>query len=256
MQDPGRKPTRRKLSDLIVEDVKRWIVVEGLQPGDRLPKEREFIDLYGCAKGTVREALKALEVEGLVVMRTGPTGGAYVAEPGVEQATRALRNYLHFQKLDGRQIYQLRKGVEVEAAAAAVGRLTDADFRALEENIALCEGLGFERDGQRELRLAELSFHNRIADACGNPLLRFMVYFISDLLSDLVDLKRTYRPRRVQFGEDNRHYHRELLDAFRREDVEAVRRIMYEHMCSSEHHTVALEAQVSNSFLLESGEHD
>ncbi|WP_440995056.1 FadR/GntR family transcriptional regulator [Arhodomonas sp. SL1] len=250
MHELKRSPFRRKLSDHIVEDIKRWIVVQGLKPGDRLPKERELIELYGCAKGTVREALKALEVEGLVTMRTGPTGGAYVAEPGANQAARALRNYLHFQKLDGHQIYELRKLVEVEVAAAAVGRLTEAHFRELEASIELCDHIGYERDGQRELRIAELNFHNLLADVCPNPLLQFMVHFINDLLRDLVDLKKTYRPGRIQFGEDNRYYHRRLLEAFRAEDESAVRRLMHEHMCNSEHHTTALEAEVTQSFLL------
>ncbi len=97
-----RPPRRRtKLSDVIVEDVKRLIVAERLKPGDRVPSEPDLIETYGCSKGTVREALKALEVEGLVVTRTGPGGGAYLADAGSEPAARMLRNFLHFQHLDG-----------------------------------------------------------------------------------------------------------------------------------------------------------
>lgn len=254
MEISRRGSRRRKLSDVIVQDVKRWIVVKGLKPGDRLPKERELIEMYGCAKGTVREALKALEVEGLVVMRTGPSGGAYVAEAGIDHASRALRNYLHFQKLDGGQIYQLRKIIEVEVAASVVGRLTEAHFEELEANIGHCEAIGFTTATQRELRIAELGFHNLLARVCPNPLLGFMVRFVSDLLRDLVDLKKTYQPERRQFGEDNSHYHRELLNAFRREDEAAVRTLMHEHMCNSEAHTTALEGEVSDGFLLDFGD--
>ena len=59
------RPKRQQLSDVIVEDVKRWIVAERKQPGDRLPNEKELIELFGYSKSTVREALKALEVRGL-----------------------------------------------------------------------------------------------------------------------------------------------------------------------------------------------
>ena len=114
MLKPKRK--RQKLSDVIVESVKRSIVTEALHPGDRLPTERELMEHFECSKGTAREALKALEVEGLVSTRTGPTGGAYLNEVGTEPASRALRNYLHFQHLDGEQVYQLRKVIEVELA--------------------------------------------------------------------------------------------------------------------------------------------
>jgi len=97
---------RQKLSDVIVESVKRSIVTDALKPGDRLPTERELMESFQCSKGSAREALKALEVEGLVSTRTGPSGGAYLNQAGTEPASRALRNYLHFQHLDGEQVYQ------------------------------------------------------------------------------------------------------------------------------------------------------
>ena len=56
---------RQKLSDVIVESVKRSIVTDALKPGDRLPTERELMESFQCSKGSAREALKALEVEGL-----------------------------------------------------------------------------------------------------------------------------------------------------------------------------------------------
>ena len=96
---------RQKLSDVIVESVKRSIVTDALKPGDRLPTERELMESFQCSKGSAREALKALEVEGLVSTRTGPSGGAYLNQAGTEPASRALRNYLHFQHLDGEQVY-------------------------------------------------------------------------------------------------------------------------------------------------------
>jgi GntR family transcriptional regulator, transcriptional repressor for pyruvate dehydrogenase complex len=101
-----------------------------LKPGDRLPTERELMESFQCSKGSAREALKALEVEGLVSTRTGPTGGAYLNQAGTEPASRALRNYLHFQHLDGEQVYQLRKVIEVELAVSVLGRLSEDDYQA------------------------------------------------------------------------------------------------------------------------------
>ena len=132
------KRKRQKLSDMIVESVKRSIVIDALRPGDRLPTERELMESFECSIGTAREALKALEVEGLVNTRTGPSGGAYLNEAGTEPASRALRNYLHFQQLDGEQVYQLRKVIEVELAVAVIGRLDESDFDALQANINCC----------------------------------------------------------------------------------------------------------------------
>ena len=148
MLKPKRK--RQKLSDVIVESVKRSIVTEALHPGDRLPTERELMEHFECSKGTAREALKALEVEGLVSTRTGPTGGAYLNEVGTEPASRALRNYLHFQHLDGEQVYQLRKVIEVELAVSVMGKLSEADYAALQANIDFCSAPEDSEEGQRE----------------------------------------------------------------------------------------------------------
>jgi len=80
-----RARKRPKLSDLVVEDVKRWIVTERKQPGDRLPNEKELVELFGVSKSTMREGLKALEVRGLIKTRTGPAGGAYLQQVSLDQ---------------------------------------------------------------------------------------------------------------------------------------------------------------------------
>src|ERR1700730_16361308 len=70
----------QKRGDLVAEHVKRWITARSLRPGDKLPKENELQRLFSVSKGTAREALKSLEVQGLVTLRTGPQGGATVAK--------------------------------------------------------------------------------------------------------------------------------------------------------------------------------
>lgn len=245
------KLRRRKLSDAIVQDVKSRIMAEGLTPGDRLLNERELVEHYGCSKGTVREALSALEMEGLLTSRTGPGGGAYLAEAGSYEAARGLRNYLHFQNLDSQQVYQLRKIIEVEVAASAVGHLDEDMFRQLAENIDLCARPATTADAQWQQRVAELEFHNLLAASCPNPLLSFIGQFLNDLLRDLVELKNTINPERRQFGESNCHYHQLLLEAYRREDEDSVRKLMSEHMSDAEGHMRILEAEVANRFLLD-----
>ena len=118
------RPTKRqKIADLICEDIKHWIVMEKLKPGDRLPNEKALMEGYECAKGTIREALRVLEIEGLIRLETDPGGGAIIHEVTIDPASRALRNYLHFQHVDSSQVYQLRRRVEVEIADLVVGRL-------------------------------------------------------------------------------------------------------------------------------------
>lgn len=245
-----QSPRRQKLADVIGEDIKRMIVLEGLQPGDRLPNEKALMARYDCAKGTVREMLKALEVEGLIMLKTGPGGGAIIREVTTDPACRALRNFLHFQQVDGEQVYQLRRLVEVELATSVIGRLDAAAFVQLEENIALCRQPHHDEASQRQHRMRELEFHNILASYCPNPLLRFMCGFLNDLLRDLVVLKKAYRPERRQFDQANIDYHVALLDALRREDSGKVRQLMHDHMCDAEHHMSALEGEVAEQLLV------
>ncbi|WP_286788470.1 MULTISPECIES: FadR/GntR family transcriptional regulator [unclassified Pseudomonas] len=249
MKPPVRR--RQKLSDLIVEEVKRSIVMEQLKPGDRLPQEKELMERFGCSKGTVREALKALEVEGLVIMRTGPSGGAYLCEVDMEPASRALRNYLHFNHVNGAQVYQLRRIIEVEIAVAVIGRLNEEDFQELERNIEFCSLPLTSEAQQRAQRIAEIEFHNLLAERCANPLLGFMSRFMNDMLRDLVVLKKAYLPSRDAFGESNVNYHQALLQAWRVKDEAAVRQLMHEHMCDAEQHMTALEGEMARHVLLD-----
>lgn len=248
---PTPAPHRRqKLAELIGDDIKRWIATEGLTEGDRLPNEKTLMELYGCAKGTVREALKILEVEGLIVLKTGPNGGAILCTPGMEPASRMLRNFLHFRSLDGHQVYQLRRLLEVEMAASVVGRLSETDLAALEANMTACECQHAGDSDQRRQRFLELEFHNLLARACPNPLLAFMCRFLNDMLRDLVVVKKAYVPERKQFDEANHRYHHLLVDAFRAEDARLVRQLMDEHMRDAEHHMSALETEMAGQMLI------
>ena len=71
---------QQKRGDLVAEEIKRLITEKDLKPGDRLPREVELQQLFLVSKSTIREALKSLEVQGLIKVTTGPSGGGMVVE--------------------------------------------------------------------------------------------------------------------------------------------------------------------------------
>ena len=77
----------------VAESIKDWVVDEGLKAGDRLPGEAELIARFGMAKGTIREAMRILEAQGLIKTRTGPGGGSFVHEVSRQRAKALLGNY-------------------------------------------------------------------------------------------------------------------------------------------------------------------
>lgn len=246
----GRAPSvRQKRSDQVAEEIKRWTVHEGLVPGNRLPKEKELADWFGCGRGTVREALKALEVQGFVLIRTGPNGGAVLMAPGYRKAAAQLRAYFNYQKLDIEQVYDVRLLIEPEMAASVVDVIDDAGMKALKEATLPCEVSAPDTDNGAGVRDHELDFHAILARLCPNPLLAFQSLFISNLLRDYIAFDNPGKKNFDAFTRDNCRYHRDILDAMADRDRDRVRDLMREHMVSARRHSMALLGKQPASLL-------
>lgn len=246
---PGGRLPRQKRSDLVVDEIKRWIAAEGKLPGDRLPQERELMRLFGVSKGTIRESLKSLEVQGLIQINTGPTGGPVLSDVSVDVTSELLGNYFFFQQLDVQQIYQVRRLLEPELAAAAVPHLSPAQVARLERSVAICLAEPHTEEDQRQQRIEELHFHDILAEACPNPMLGFLCRFINHLLANLVTYKKVYFHHQEEVRAKNIAYHERILDAVRRRDAALVRSLMDEHMGECERHVIDHEAIVESRFL-------
>lgn len=239
---------RIKLSDQIAEDLRRKIALEKMVPGDRLPHEKALMEHYGCSKGTIREALKALEVEGLIAMQSGPNGGPEIQPASLEIVMQQLRQYLHFQTLTFKDVYELRKSLEVILALNVVGKLTDNDFKRLEKNIEDC--INANSNGDRALgRKAETEFHDILCDASDNALLVFICRFLNSLLRDLVSFRSAILTEHEKFGDHNVDSHIALLAALKKQDRDAVARIMKDHMCCAEDFMCRLDAAINSDML-------
>jgi DNA-binding FadR family transcriptional regulator len=250
---PSAKFRAPKRGDLVVEEIKRWIAERRLEPGDKLPKEDELQALFGVSKGTAREALKSLEVQGLVTLSTGPAGGATIGEVPLERAFQLLQNYLFFCELDVAQIYAVRRLLEPELAAGAVPHLTDAHFEALERSIATCAPHPTSREQAVAQRQEDLHFHDVLAVANPNVLLRFMCQVINQLLRHLVTVgDQPSHPACQKLGDTNVAAHRRLLAAARRGDAERVRKLMVDHIDEAERLVRKLDAAVRRRFVLDS----
>jgi len=242
-----------KRGDLVVEEIKRWIAERRLAPGDKLPKEDELQVLFGVSKGTAREALKSLEVQGLITVTTGPAGGATVGEVPLERAFQLVQNYLFFRDLDVGQIYAVRRLLEPELAANAVPHLTKEHFAALEQSIATCAPQPANRAQALAQRQEDLHFHDILASANPNQLLRFMCQVINQLLRHGVAMSgHASHPAAQKLGDTNVAAHRRLLAAARDRNVERVRKIMVEHINEAEFYVGRLKALVRQRFVLDS----
>lgn len=240
----------QKRGDIVVDEIKRWIAERRFAPGDKLPKEAELQALFGVSKGTAREALKALEAQGLVTVSTGPSGGATIGEVPLVRAFQLMQNYLFFRDLEVAQIYAVRRVLEPELAAGAVAHLTEADFAALERSIETCAPASASPEQARAQRQEDLHFHDVLAAANPNGLLRFMCEMINQLLRHQVAMGHTpANPAYQRLGDANVAAHTRLLAAARRRDAEEVRRLMAEHIDEAGRLVADVDAAMRQSFV-------
>jgi len=246
---------QQKRADLVAEEIKRLITEKDLKPGDRLPREAELQQLYSVSKSTMREALKSLEVQGLIKVTTGPGGGGMVVEVPLDRTLQLLQNYLFFKDVSIDDIYTVRKLLEPELAAGAVPHLTERDFAALEANIACCDGSAgpHNRGNLVRQRQEDVTFHDILAAANPNPFLRFTCELINEMIRQLIEFRNdTPLVEHKRFGEANVAIHRAITEAARARDVEKVRALMVEHMTEAPKHVKRMKGKLRGRLILDS----
>ena len=248
----AQKPLKAlKRPDLVAQEIKRLITEKNLSPGDRLPRESELQAQFEVSKGTIREALKSLEVQGLVTISTGPSGGGTIAEVPLDRTLQFMQNYLFFQEVTIDNIYAVRQFLEPELAAGAVPHLTEADFEALEHSIACCDPASSSEDMLSQRR-EDVNFHDILAAANPNPFLRFNCELINEMLRQLIVYgNRTPKAEHRRFGEVNANFHREIVQAARARDVEAVRTLMARHMQDAASSVKRMKGRIQGRLILD-----
>lgn len=236
-------PARRR-PEAIAERIKDTIREKGLAPGDRLPQEKELIDRFRAAKGTVREAMKALETQGLLYTRSGPGGGAFVAQPSARHAMELLGNFFFFSQPGLSDIYAIRKLLEPELAAELAGKVGADDLARLERAMSIYDHPPTDLDEQYQQRIAELDFHSLLAGLSPNPLLGFLCGLTHKLLRDLPLARRIYADPAPASREEGLLFQHRLLAALKDGRVEDARRITFEHMAAAERYMLARAAAI------------
>lgn len=247
----SKSESRQSRPVRVAEAIKDWVVERGLQAGDRLPSEPEMIERFGMAKGTIREAMRILEAQGLIRTRTGPGGGSFVHEVSKERARALLGNYFYFKKLTIAEIYQLRRILEPELVASLAGKLPEAVLEELEANIASYSEPAGTLDEEREQHIASLRFHALLAEQAENELLGFLIDFMVSMLSDLTVYRKLYSPPNIELWERGRDHQQRLVQALREGDGQSARTIMQSHMQIAQKLMEAQEAEMLRRFISE-----
>jgi len=212
----------QRLYRLIAEQLRTLIRTGEFAVGSRLPAERELAKQLGVSRPSVREALIALEVEQVIEVRTG--SGIYVLKPKARQPSRKKISVAEWGPLE---LMRARELVESEVAALAARNAKKADIQLI------CNALQKMREEVAQGKIprdGDEAFHNAIAQACGNDVLRDTVHgywqarhgTLSERLGDYFEDQKSWDAALLE--------HAAVLDAIRAHNAGAARSAMQRHL--------------------------
>jgi GntR family transcriptional regulator, transcriptional repressor for pyruvate dehydrogenase complex len=211
---------RNKVYEEVAKQIER-LILKKLKPGDKLPSERELAELLQVSRSSIRDAIRGLELMGLVEPRQG--AGTIVRELSAESLVNPFANALkHRQELVG-ELLDFRKMIEPPLAARAATHATAEEISEMEEILQRQE----KTQNQGDAAITEdAEFHYSVALASGNSVVLKVIDTIMDLLRDTRErsLQVEGRSQKSLAG------HRRILAAIKRHDGEAAKNAMRRHI--------------------------
>jgi GntR family transcriptional regulator, transcriptional repressor for pyruvate dehydrogenase complex len=211
---------RNKVYEEVAKQIER-LILKKLKPGDKLPSERELAEMLQVSRSSIRDAIRGLELMGLVEPRQG--AGTIVRERSGQSLITPFANSLTHRRALVTELLDFRKMLEPPLAARAATHASPEEITEMEEILQRQE----EKQSQGEFAIAEDSeFHYSIALASGNSVVLKVIDTLMDLLRDTREysLQVEGRPPKSLAG------HRRILAAIKRHDAEAAKAAMRRHI--------------------------
>jgi len=209
----------RKLYQRIADAVAASIRENRYPAGTRLPSERDLAEEFGVSRPTIREAMIALEIRGLVEARHG--SGIYVREPESAAGPASELDVGAFELIEARILF------EGEAAALAATVLEAEMLARLE---ATLDTMAAEDPASPEAFQADRRFHLLIAEATGNSLVQSVVEMLWDVRESSPLCAHIFAKARREGVMPRVEEHRLIVDALRARDANAARETMRKHL--------------------------
>jgi GntR family transcriptional regulator, transcriptional repressor for pyruvate dehydrogenase complex len=203
-----------------IEHLTEAVERAGLQTGERLPNESVLAERLGISKPTLRQALRVLELSGLIDVRRGKSGGIFVATDLVPAV--ALVSAVKLEERAAIDVLRARRVLERAVAHEATRCAAAADFAAIQRTIDLLERHLGERPS---VMRADAMFHRALVRACHNATIQVAMQDVARGLAPIRDAYSGGLPR----DRETLDVHRRQLDAMRSRDLERLDVILDEH---------------------------
>ena len=215
------------LTENVIRQLKESIRSKIITRGERLPPERELAELLGISRGSLRQALKALQVMGVLKVIQG--SGAYLAD-SAEAILRDPEGLLvPLRGYSFAEMYEARRAMEAESAACAALRATEEDLEKMRAELKAMRAI---RADVRKFAGRDKAFHHHIAVASGNSV---FIWFI-ELLQKVLAQGHLTHARSGQI-KDSIAEHEAILKAIEAHDPETARKEMLAHLTLSKAYT-------------------
>jgi DNA-binding FadR family transcriptional regulator len=213
-----RKLPKQQLSGRVLEQLYQRIVDGVYQLDQRLPTEPALMQELAVGRSTIREAVQTLAHMGILEVRQG--SGTYVRS--LPRQAESLNQRLRRARLT--EVHEARRVIEVEVACLAARRRTERDLQIMQEALNQREHLRHQHPFESEaFIIADISFHNAIAQAAGNQVLfdvyRSLMETIRPSLLELVEYQQNEQVPTDRLAE----HHLQLLQAIYQQDEQATR---------------------------------
>lgn len=212
---------KTRIHEEVVTQVHALIKQGRFKAGDQLPSERELAETFKVSRTSVREALRALETQGLIISRTGT--GNFVADLPIESLVAPLAKLLIQEKDALADIFEMRKLIEPRIASLAAQRATHRDIERM-KGILETQREAVDRGGTGVE--ADAKFHFAIGQATHNQALEKLVSGLMELLSHSREESLQTPDRRRASIEA----HQEILSAVERHDRRRAQKTMFQHI--------------------------
>ncbi|RLA95816.1 MAG: hypothetical protein DRG69_02635 [Deltaproteobacteria bacterium] len=215
------KPLEKKrYSEQIAEMIQEKILKQRLQQGTRLPTERELAEEFQVSRTVIREAIRELEVAGLVRIKKGPKGGIFIDNAYHKPLSASLRKLITSGWINVDHILEVRMLIEPYIASQASLKAKKSDIEAMR---SLLQNSSAHLDDVALLKKNNIEFHLLIAKASGNPVFSILMRSVMDILEEIA---RDFLVLSIE--RDFFQAHKEIFDLIVQRDPEKVRKAIEE----------------------------
>lgn len=228
----GKPLTLSQEIELNIEDAIRQ---KKLEPGQKLPSEKELCIMFGVSRTALREALRMLSARGLLDVRKGD--GVYVNNFSSTHASKPMSLYLElqFDKDYIMHLVHVRQMIEPHIARLAAINRTDEDLEKFELNL---EKFSNRDQDDQEIARLDVEFHTAITRASGNPLIPLIM---DPLFSMLPRVKALIVSHLKKVKSDNApNYHQKIFDKIKQQDEKGAFETMKAHLEIAERDSLLL----------------